>query len=354
MDVKEILKQYKGNIDHQLRLFFDSKIKRVKTISPYAVEMLEHLKEFTLRGGKRIRPVLTIFGYKAIGGRDEEAITQAALAVELMESYLLIHDDIMDQDELRRGYLTIHKIYENKSKRLFSTEHKRFGESMAIIAGDILAILGSEAIAYARFPQKNKIRAIDKFNRVVINTCFGQILDIRSELENDIKEENILRTHELKTAVYTIEGPLHIGALLAGASEKQLKVLSNYAIPLGQAFQIQDDILGMFGEQKKLGKPIGSDLKEGKKTLLIVKALERANDTEKKIILQGLGNKNLSDKEIDKIKSIIKVTDSLAYSQELAIGLINRAKSVMVSSKFRKDAKNFLVGIADYMLNREY
>lgn len=354
MDIKDILKEYKQRIDNGLRIFFDKKISQVALISPYAKDILEHIKEFNLRGGKRIRPILTIFGYKAVGGRNEDAIIEAALAVELMESFLLIHDDIMDQDELRRGYFTMHKIYEKKSERLFKTDHKRFGESMAIVAGDILAIFGSEVIANAQFPKQYKVKAIDKFNRVVINTCFGQILDIRSELEKDIKEENILRTQELKTAIYTIMGPLHIGALLGGASDRQLKILTDYAIPLGQAFQIQDDILGMFGDQKKLGKPIGSDLKEGKKTLLIIKALNKADKKQKQIIMKSLGNKNIKEKDIENVKKIIKERGSLAYSQELAISLIRRAKNVILQSNFRKDAKDFLLGIADYMLNREY
>jgi geranylgeranyl diphosphate synthase type I len=354
MNAKQILNNYKEKIDKELRFFFDKKIKKSYLISESSKEIMETLKEFNLRGGKRIRPVLTIFGYKALGGKEEKEIIRVAMAVELMEAFLLIHDDIMDQDEFRRGYLTVHKIYENRCKNQFTnTDYKRFGESMAIIAGDILAMLGIEVILSSKFSDKLKLRAINKFYRVVINTCFGQTLDLRCELEKNISEEDILRIQELKTSIYTIEGPLHIGAILAGATKNNLRLLSGYAIPLGKAFQIQDDILGMFGNEKKLGKPVGSDLREGKKTLLILKALEKSKKGQRQTILNSLGNKDLTISEIDKIRKIIIKTGALDHSKNLAKQLSIKAKNIILKSKLKKEGKDFLIAIADYMVNRE-
>jgi geranylgeranyl diphosphate synthase, type I len=355
MNAKETIALYKDRIDSRLRKFLSSRVQRAKRVSPRAAEMMQHILEFNMRGGKRIRPILVVFGYKAAGGKDEPAILDAAIAVELMEGYLLIHDDIMDQDELRRGYLTMHRIFENRSRERYQTEdHSRFGESMAIIAGDIAAVMGSEAILGSDFPAERKLVAVDKFNRAVVNTCFGQLLDLESVLEPSITEDDVRRLHTLKTAVYTIEAPLHIGAVLAGATDKELKVLSNYAIPLGRAFQIQDDILGLFGSQKKIGKPVGSDIREGKRTFLIIKALERAKTTDRRFLQACLGHKDITEEDVARVQKIVTDTGSLEYSQREVRSLISESLEVIRESRLRPEGRDFLIGLADFLLSREH
>jgi len=354
LQLKNTISSYQKIIEDALSKFFDEKTEKYSKISPLAKEMIGSLEEFTLRGGKRIRPILTIFGYKAISGTDNPSITEAALAVELMESFLLIHDDILDQDDFRRGHYSMHKLYELNAKKLYPPSNtKHFGSSMAIMAGDLLSVLGSEVITSSSFPDDLKIKAIDKFNRVIINTIFGQIMDFVSELNPEVSELDILRINELKTAIYTIEGPLHIGAILAGASQTQLDRLTRYAIPLGQAYQIYDDILGMFGDEKKLGKPIGSDLKEGKKTILILKTLQLANAQQMKTITRMLGNKSLTNTQIDEVRKIIIETGSLDYSKALVKELTEKAKSYLQYSDFKQEGKEFLLSLADYMVDRE-
>lgn len=355
MNFNQALNSYKGRVEKELKDFFDEHLKRVEAIDKSAEEVMEHLREYNLRNAKRIRPILTIIGYKAFGGKNEEEIIKASIAIELMQSFFLVHDDIMDQDEMRRGYYSFHKVYENKAKRHFkNTDAERYGENMAINAGDMLSMLSNEVLLNADFPSKLKLKAIRKLNRVAINTCIGQLLDINSEVLPEINETDVEKIHRLKTAVYTIEGPLHIGAILAGADEKDLALLSKFAMPLGQAFQVQDDILGMFGDEKKIGKPADSDLKEGKKTLLIIKALKKADENDKKIILNALGNENITKKDVGNVRDIIIRTGSLEHSKKLAEFLINKAKNIINESGLEKEAKEFLVGMADYMLNREY
>jgi geranylgeranyl diphosphate synthase type I len=160
--------------------------------------------------------------------------------------------------------------------------------------------------------------------------------------------------HTLKTAHYTVAGPLQLGAILAGASEEDLKALNDYGIPLGKAFQIQDDILGLFGSEEKFGKPTDSDLKEGKRTLLILKALEKCSPEEKEKIEGALGNQELSAEAAEEVRAIIKATGSLDYSRKLAGELIEQAKQSISQSNFKAEAKEFLLGIADYMLKRDY
>jgi len=234
-----------------------------------------------------------------------------------------------------------------------NTDAYHFGISMAIIAGDILAALGNEILCVLNLKEEYKTSAIARLNNVIHTVIYGEALDILSELK-PVTQKDVEKVHKLKTASYTIEGPLQIGALLAGANNEQLKTLSDYAIPLGVAFQIQDDILGMFGDEQKVGKPCDSDLKEGKQTLLILKALEKASQEQKDIIKSALGNPDITKEQLEQVRQIIKDTGSLQYSQDLAKQLIEKAKSIIMNSDFQQQGKDFLIGIADYMLEREY
>ena len=355
-DASGILGEYKLKIDKALSDFFDRKIKDAEAIDSSAADIMKSLKEFNLRGGKRIRPALMIHGYKCFGKPAEKDIISASLAVELMEGFLLIHDDVTDQDDLRRGGPTFHKIYERRYSSLKRISPKRFGENIAIVAADIQNSLANEALAMSNFPAENINSALKKYHEIALKTESGWLIEtmIYAKPASEVTEKDVMKVNTFKTAAYTIEGPLHMGAMLAGTGEDNLKTLSSFAMPLGQAFQLQDDILGMFGDEKKLGKPVGSDLKEGKITLLIVKALEKADEEDMKTLLDALGNKDLARKELDGVRKIIKDTGSLDYSRKLAEKLINQAKRALEKADFRKGGKDFLLGIADFLIKREY
>lgn len=354
MSVKEVIAEYKAEIDKELKEFLGKERENAKSISPSLFDMAEHVEEFNLRGGKRLRPVLLIHGFKCFQKENKE-ILKASLSIELLEAYLLMHDDIMDDDALRRGKPSTWKTFETIHKqKKWSGSARKFGETTAIIAGDICCSLATEAIAKTNFPAELKIKAIQALNRINVNTGYGQALDVISEVKEGINESDIMLVHKLKTSKYTVEGPLHIGAILGGASEKDLQVLSNYGIPVGQAFQIQDDILGMFGDEEKLGKPADSDLKEGKKTLLILEALKNGSKEQKEKIIMALGNKNASKEMVEQVRQVIKETGSLDYSKKLAKKLAKKGKKVMQESNFKNEGKEFLIGMADFLINREY
>ena len=286
--MKGIIEEYKGRIDEELKALLDKERKNARDISPSLFDMGENISEFNLRGGKRLRPVLMIHGYKCFQP-ENEAILKASLSIELLEGYLLMHDDITDEDEVRRGKPSTWKTFESiHQEKQWKGNSRRFGETGAIIAGDICSVLATEALANSSFPAEARVRAIQALDRININTGYGQFLDVVSEVKDGINEEDVLLVHKMKTSKYTVEGPLHLGAILGGGTGKDLKVLSEYGIPLGQAFQIQDDILGMFGDEKKLGKPADSDLKEGKKTTLILEALKRGSAGQRKKVMKAL------------------------------------------------------------------
>ncbi len=354
MDAKLELQNYKKQVDRKLAGFFAKKLWEMKNISPSAKSIVKDIQNLVLAGGKRVRASFMYWGYKSSGGKEIEKIVEASMSIELTHIFLLIHDDIIDRDDFRHGVQTIHKKYEKLAKRFYKkTEPRHFGDSMAIVAGDMAAAFGNEIIFNSRFAPEQKQKALSKLQEIVVNTVSGEILDVVLEARGRATEKEILEVHRNKTAKYTVEGPLHLGALLAGADGKILKVLSDYAVPVGIAFQIQDDILGVFGNEKKLGKPVCSDLREGKQTLLVVKALEFGSRTDEKNIRRLLGNQNVSKEEITLFRNIVRNTGSLAYSQNLAKKYVEQGKAAIVKSNVSKEVKDFLAGIADYIVSRE-
>lgn len=353
MDVKNKLLEYKDKIDSALQTYFDNKKEEIDTLPRIGKDVFEDIKEYTLRGGKRVRSTLVIYGYKAFGGENDDEILKAALAVELMQSFLLAHDDIIDNDSLRRGKPTLHKIYESRFDNI-TDDSKKLGESIAIVAGDIMSVLGNEILQNVDFPAERKLEAIKIFNKACVTTCVGQIMDTLSSHEPDFSKDDIKYVQQMKTATYTLEAPLHLGATLAGASKEDLEKLSDFAIPLGEAFQIQDDILGMFGTEDKIGKPVGSDLQEGKKTLLVMVALEKCNDEEKEFLELVLGKEDITELDILKAKTIIEETGALKYSQDKALELIETSKQALGKLDIDENTKEFFEGVAEYMLKRKY
>jgi geranylgeranyl diphosphate synthase type I len=314
--------------------------------------MTQDIKNFVLIGGKRIRPILFYYGYLTAGGRNKKSILDASLSIELIHDYLLIHDDIIDRDELRRGRPTIHKRYQKFYQKI-SIDYEHLGISAGIIIGNLASAFGYEILTESNFPDSFKTKALKKLSQIIIGVQAGEILDVFLRLDHPLKEKEIFKIIKYKTTGYSIEGPLQLGAILAGANQKALKDLSNFALPLGNAFQIQDDILGMFGDPGETGKPVGGDLREGKQTLLISKAKELANKKEKKIIERTLGNPRLTKNQLKKVRKIIVKTGALDFCQKTVTKLINQAKQKMENSKSPPKIKNFLILLVDSIIEKE-
>ncbi len=335
VDLKTI-DNYKEKIEKEIILFFKSKKKEAKGFSDDIYDVICDIEEFILRGGKRLRPLLMTIAYTGCGGKNINEAVKAAVATEIIHAFLLIHDDIIDNDDLRRGNSTMHISLAKKYG-------KGYGSSLAIIAGDIGFCLALEALQNTSFDEKRKMRVLEVLVPMVKKTCYGEYLDVLAEI-NDVDEDYIRKIHQNKTAYYTMAGPMKMGALLAGASKQKLNDLNKIGIKLGLAFQLRDDILGVFGDEKLLGKPVASDLIEGKKTLLIVKA-------NSSYINNKIGNK-LSIKEIDKIRDIIVKSGSLEYSQELIESLLEAAKKDINKITLRKKEKELLLYLVNYLGKR--
>jgi geranylgeranyl diphosphate synthase type I len=332
------LLRFKKKLDRELNQFLDQKLQESKKIDPSLKKLVETVKDVVLRGGKRLRPAFVYFGYKACGGQNEKAILYTSQAIEFLHTAGLIHDDIIDRASVRRGKPAAHQL---------------LGESGAIVAGDLCFFLADEILTNSSFGDRPTRKAQRYFNLLRSEVIYGQYLDVLAQKERKIGEEKIMKILKYKSGKYTVERPLHLGAALANAPPKAFEVFSGYGVPLGVAFQIQDDILGMFGQEKETGKPIDSDLKEGKRTLLVAKVLERLKGRERTKFINLLGNKRLTRKNLIWAQSKVEETGALTYSQDLAKKLVQEAKEALSQHSFKKEGKDFLIGIANYIIERE-
>lgn len=356
MNEKEKLIKYKKIIDESLARFFYNQKKQLKSRSNFFNKLLDNFAEYTLRkSNKRIRAILVILGYQLFGGRDFRKILTVAQSIELIHSSLLIHDDIFDQDLYRRGGLSFHYIFEKFHRDKFKKgDSEHFGHCMGILAGDIGFAFAVDNLINSKFSDNTKFKILDKFNKMYYDTCYGQATDVLNSYKERVKEKDVFEVYKYKTAKYTIETPLFLGATSAGVSDKNLQLLSKFALPLGIAFQIKDDILGMFGSREKIGKPITSDLEEGKMTLLILKSLKRLKIKERTNLLNILKKGKISFNELNLTKKFITLSGAYDYCQNLASKLVRKSLSYLNKIRGKKEIKELLKFLANYIIQRDY
>ncbi len=350
-EMKQFIQEYRPRIDEKLYGFLEQKVRDAP--DPFNRRVTEDILRFARAGGKRLRPILFILGYLGTGKEIYDGVVEASISIELVHDYLLIHDDFMDEDTLRRGQDTVwYSLY--KWLKGFGVSDVHAAHSLAICAGDLAETYGTEAIMEAHIPPDKKLALVDLLHRIIEQTGYGQILDVSLEMLplSEVREEDVLKVHEYKTSRYTVEGPLHLGATLADG-KALLDVYTRYAIPAGIAFQLRDDIIGVFGDEKVTGKPAGSDIREGKRTLLIIKAYENGTEAQRRRIEEVLGKKDLTEDELEEIREIIRETGSLDYSQGLMERLVREAKEVLERSDIAEPTRTILLQLADYMVYRE-
>lgn len=299
-----------NNVNIQIKNFIKSDIKVLEDASIYLFSA----------GGKRLRPIVLVASSDLIGGKRERAY-KAAAAVEILHTFTLIHDDIMDRDNLRRGMPTV---------------HVKWGEPMAILAGDFLHAKAFEALneSLRGLSSNTFYNAFNLFIKSIEIISEGQAMDMSFENRFDVTEEEYIEMIKRKTAMlFSCSSAL--GGIVNEADEEIIKNLSEYGLNLGISFQIVDDILGLIADEKELGKPVYSDIREGKKTILVIKTLHEASENERRLITSVLGNKNASKEELEKVAMIIK-EHSLNYAYEMA----ERYSHIAIESLQRIPIKN--------------
>lgn len=283
-------------------------------LSPLGDEMTFLLTavESLLRGGKRLRAVFCYWGYRGAGGTAQDGALRAATAMEFFQAAALLHDDVMDESDTRRGRPTAHRSLADLHRLAgWGGAPDRFGTAGAILAGNLCLVWTDEMVATCGLPPDQLTRARPVFDVMRTQLMGGQFLDVLvsargwEDLTTAQRIEQAQQVIRYKSAQYSIEQPLLFGALAAGADEADLTALSRYGLDLGEAFQLRDDVLGVFGDPEQTGKPAGDDLREGKRTLLVALALDGAGALDRDYLTDRLGRADLAPAEIEQLRRIL-------------------------------------------------
>ncbi len=329
----------KAGVEAVLAEYFRAKRASAGTLAQEAIELVDAVETLTMRGGKRLRALVVRAGMLAIDPKAEvEPALQAGAAIELLQTYLLIHDDWMDQDDQRRGGPAIHRLLAE------TRQNEHLGASLAVLAGDLAGTYAWELLSTAA-PAQHLLAVVRNYVRMQEEVLFGQHLDVTASLD-------IERMHALKTASYTVTGPLRIGAALCGGKEDQMQALCDFGTPIGIAFQLRDDLLGTFGQAAETGKPTGNDLRAGKRNALTVEAERRLGPDWAKVS-PVFGRKNAAQDDVEVAIAAIRSSGAAqAVETELA-RLTSLARARLAAAPFSEEGKSMLEGIVRLLVDRD-
>ncbi|MFB7663483.1 polyprenyl synthetase family protein [Kitasatospora sp. NPDC056138] len=348
-------------VNAALAEFMDGQAALLAGISPQLLPVTEALREFLLDGGKRLRPAFCYWGWRGAGGTAEDpSIARAAAALELLQASALVHDDLMDRSDTRRGLPSVHRRFEALHRRSgWRGDREQYGASTAVLLGDLLLIWCDELFLRSGLPSMRVLAAKPAFDLMRTEVMVGQYLDVLEPVAGDSTDEGALeRTRTVlhyKSAKYTIERPLQVGALLAGAGPELLTAYSEFGLPLGEAFQLRDDLLGVFGDPAVTGKPAGDDLREGKRTLLIAHAMRGLSTADARRLDQRLGAPDLTAEEIPALRGLVERSGA-AELVERRIGELMRQSLDALDAAPLADgpARSALLALADAATARKY
>jgi geranylgeranyl diphosphate synthase type I len=341
-DFGQFVARVRERIESRLAPWLEARVSEARARGADVGVVADGVRQLTLRGGKRLRPALLAAAYEACGGEGgADAVAPVGFSLELFQTYLLAHDDLMDGDDVRRGGPSLPALM----RAHFGAEQT---SAMSILAGDLACAWAQRALFEASLPADRLVRASRAFATVHEDVVSGQVLDVRSAA-GDSREVEAM--HALKTASYSVRGPVVMGALLAGAREDQLTALAAFSDPLGVAFQLRDDVLGTFGDAATMGKPAGNDLREGKRTALVVEALR---DPRAAAGLEGvLGRRDATPEAVQKAVALIEAC-GVRVRIEARIGeLTNESRAALERCTLAPAGRDLLERAIDVLTERQ-
>ncbi|WP_285748819.1 polyprenyl synthetase family protein [Lentzea sp. NBRC 105346] len=323
--------------DEALRDFLGARVTDILDVSPVLEPVARELVDFMIAGGKRMRPAFCYWGWRGAGGApDAPGIIVASAALELLHGCALIHDDIMDASDTRRGRPSMHRVFEALHREHgMRGDAAHFGRAVAILLGDYCLMWCARMFDSAGLPGGAAKALLDQMHTELMS---GQYLDLVEQAMGTTTVARARRVILFKTAKYTVENPMRIGALLAGGSPALLRTYSRFALPIGEAFQLRDDILGVFGEPAETGKPSGDDLREGKRTVLVTLAREKAPAEVDALLGDPDG--------VERLQSLIVETGALAEVEELIAAHTVAALTALETAHIPGDVREALTGLA--------
>ena len=348
------LKEIRNSINQELLNFVAAENKYLNEIGSELAPVATAMERFLLDSGKRLRPLFAYLGFLGTGSKPTIEILRACASLELVHVCALMHDDVMDASDTRRGAPSIHRAFEamHKDAKLIGSS-EQFGISSAILLGDLALVWSAKMLHQSGIDGATLIRALPMYDEMRVELMAGQYLDVYEQALASESVERSLKVARYKSGKYTIERPLHFGAALGSGSQNLFKAYSNYGLPLGEAFQLRDDILGIFGDPQETGKPAGDDLREGKRTVLLAKVMELADAGQKAEISSTLGNQNLEIAQVDKVREIFIATGALSQVEELISTLTSSAQSALEHGEINPMAKSALTQLLTIVTQRK-
>lgn len=340
-----------------LAQFLAGRAEALAGIGPELEPVAGTIRDFVLDGGKRLRPAFGYWGWRGAGGQvaDDAAIVRAMGALELVQACALMHDDVMDGSATRRGAPSVHERFAATHRASgWDGPPAGFGRAAAILLGDLALVWADEMLGWAGLAEAALVRARPAYDDMRTEVMAGQYLDVLAQAQPTISTERALAVARYKSAKYTIERPLHIGALLHGCDAELLDTYSAYGLPLGEAFQLRDDVLGVFGDPEVTGKPAGDDLREGKRTALVAVTLERGSPAAVQVVRRLLGDHSLDAAGVDRLRAIIEETGARAVVEALITERTEQAIAALGAGPVHAEAADVLTQLADIVTSRRH
>ena len=350
---KATLKSVRSAVEEELSIFLNRESAYLNSISSDLSPVSDSLTSFLLDSGKRLRPLFAYAGFAAAGGSLEKSAIRAMAALELLQACALIHDDLMDGSDTRRGKPSIHRHFESVHvQEQLDGFAPQYGLSAAVLLGDLALVWSDQMLNSAGLTTEQFARVLPFYNEMRVELMAGQFLDIHEQTQKDTSVDRSMKIARYKSGKYTIERPLHLGAAMTSSSKEVTDALSAYGLPLGEAFQLRDDLLGVFGDPSVTGKPAGDDLREGKRTVLIAMTHERQSPAQLEICKKYFGKPDIDAEGVAILQDIIESTGARAELEATIDRLTDQALTAAQSQVFTDDGKALLVELANIATKR--
>lgn len=350
---KATLKSVRSAIEEELSIFLNREGTYLNSISSELSPVSDSLTSFLLDSGKRLRPLFAYAGFTAAGGAIDKSVIRAMAALELLQACALIHDDLMDGSDTRRGKPAIHRHFETLHiENQFAGLATQYGLSAAVLLGDLALVWSDQMLNSSSLSHEQFARVLPFYNEMRVELMAGQFLDIHEQTQKETSVDRSMKIARYKSGKYTIERPLHLGAAMTSASKEITEALSAYGLPLGEAFQLRDDLLGVFGDPNVTGKPAGDDLREGKRTVLIAMTHERQSASQSEMFKKHFGKPEISSDGVTILQEIIESTGAKAELERIIEKLTLQSLSAAQSNIFTNDGKALLVELANIATKR--
>ncbi|WP_433832676.1 polyprenyl synthetase family protein [Actinoplanes sp. CA-015351] len=346
----------RDRVHHTVNGFLAVQTELLADVSADCAPLVHYVADL-MNGGKRLRAAFCYWAWRATGAGDGAAIVTAATALEFLQAAALIHDDVMDASDTRRGAPSMHRRFTALHQgNGWERDAGHFGVSAAILAGDLCLTWSDELYTGSGLSPQALARGRAVFNPMRTQLMGGQYLDLLEQAIGGSRPHDALhrarRVTHYKSAKYTVEHPLLLGASLAGADDHLLARLSRFGLALGEAFQLRDDVLGVFGDPATTGKPAGDDLREGKRTVLIALALQHGGARQRDVIETLLSGASPGPADIDILRAIIVDTGALAAAEQMIADLLDRSRSALDTATIDETARSVLLALADAAVTR--